>query len=92
MTPEQRFLSEGAAYFGNRLIYRNQDVGVHTAGGMAITPDGLDALNRLEAITDVEPKPVERKKVKIVLRSPEPTEPLAPVLGAALDDMLAEIK
>ena len=92
MTPEQRFLSEGADYFGNRLIYRNQDVGVLSASGVVLTPDGEKTLAVLEAITDVEPKPVERKRVKIVLRSPEPTEPLAPVLGAALDDMLAEIK
>lgn len=88
MTPEQRFLSEGAAYFGHRFIYRNQDVGVLTSAGLVLTAEGEKVLANLESITDVTPK-VERKKVKIV---PRPTEPLTPVLGAALDDMMADIK
>ena len=91
MTPEQRFLDEGAAYFGARLIYRNQDVGVISASGLVLTSDGEKILARLEGITDVEPKVIERKKVRVVAKL-APSEPLAPVLGAALDDMLADIK
>lgn len=92
MTPEQRFLSEGADYFGARLIYRHKDVGVLQAGGLVLTPEGEKVLANLESITDVEAKPVERKKVKIIPKASAPTEPLTPVLGAALDDMMADIK
>lgn len=92
MTPEKRFLSEGAAYFGHRLIHRNQDVGVLSSEGIVLTALGTKVLADLENITDVEPKPIERKKVKIVPKAPAAGEPLAPVLGAALDDMLSDIK
>ena len=102
MTPEQRFLSEGADYFGARLIYRNQDVGVLTKEGLSLLIPGEKLLAEWlvvertgansQPVTDVEPKPVERKKVKIVPRAPASTEPLTPVLGAALDEMLSDIK
>lgn len=64
MTAEERFLSEGAEYFGNRLIWKRRDVGVKTPGGsFATTPDGDDAIAELEAITDVESRPVEEAPV-----------------------------
>ena len=102
MTPEQRFLSKGAAYFGYRMIYRNQDVGVLTKEGLSLLIPGEKLLAEWlviertgansQPVTDVEAKPVERKKVKIVPKAPAAGEPLAPVLGAALDEMMAEVK
>jgi hypothetical protein len=64
MTPAERFLAEGAEPFGNRLLYRRQDVGVFNAGQLLLTPLGLAELARLEAITDVEVKPVKPRRVR----------------------------
>lgn len=64
MTAEELFLKEGADYFGNRLIYRNKDVGVKFPGSsMSMTPEGEEIYARLSDITDVEAKPVKPKKV-----------------------------
>ena len=57
MTYEELFLSEGAEYFGNRLIYRNRDVGHKAPGGdLVLTPEGVDVHARLANITDVVAK------------------------------------
>lgn len=102
MTPEQRFLSKGADYFGMRLIYRNQDVGILTKEGLSLLIPGEKLLaewlvvertgGNSQPVTDVEAKPVERKRVKVIPKASAPSEPLTPVLGAALDDMMADIK
>lgn len=90
MTPEERFLSEGAAYFGMRLIYRNQDVGVLSSSGLVLLDEGEKILARLENIVDVEPKQAAAKKQRVVKASA--TDSLTPVLGADLDNLLADIK
>ena len=64
MTPEQRFLAEGAEPFGNRLLYRRQEVGLFSAGQLLLTPLGLTELARLEAITDVEVKAPKARRVR----------------------------
>jgi hypothetical protein len=66
MTKEELLLREGAAYFGNRLIYRNQDVGVISPGAaLVLTPEGEDVYKRLSNITDVEVKPARKPAVKV---------------------------
>lgn len=63
MTAEELFLKEGADYFGNRLIYRNKDVGIKFPGSsMSMTPEGEEIYARLSAVTDVEAKPAKHKK------------------------------
>ena len=63
MTTEELFLKEGAAYFGNRLIWKNKDVGVKVPGGpLVLTPEGEDIHKTLADITDVEAKPVRTKR------------------------------
>lgn len=74
MTPEQVFLREGAAYFGNRLIYRNKDVGLMSASGLVLTPEGEEAHTALANITDVEVKVKPGRPKKQV-----ETEPVASV-------------
>ncbi len=81
MTPEQRFLNEGAAYFGARLIYRNQDVGLFSANGLALNSLGDDILAKLEQITDVEPKPTKKPKAK--------ADAISPITTADIDKLLA---
>jgi hypothetical protein len=69
MTVEELFLSEGAAYFGNRLIYRNKDVGVTAPGAaLVLTAEGEEIYARLADITDVVAKPA--KKAKAVVAEP----------------------
>lgn len=76
---EKRFLPEGADFFGNRLIWRNRDVGMKLPGSvLVLTPEGEDVLKELENIVDVEPKPRKTNKAK--------AEPL-PEIGE-LDDLL----
>jgi hypothetical protein len=66
MTNEELFLKEGAAYFGNRLIYRNKDVGITAPGAvLVLTPEGEEIAARLRNITDVEAKPVRTRKPKV---------------------------
>lgn len=64
MTTEELFLREGAAYFGNRLIYRNMDVGVISPDApLVLLAEGEEIHTRLSAITDVEVKiPKARSK------------------------------
>lgn len=65
MTNEELFLKEGASYFGNRLIYRNKDVGVTSPGGaLMLTIEGTEIAAKLSDITDVEVKPARAKKEK----------------------------
>ena len=62
MDAEQLFINEGANYFGNRLIYKNQDVGVKTPNSaLVLNLAGEDEFKRLSAITDVEVKPARKK-------------------------------
>lgn len=62
MDAEQVFLKEGASFFGNRLIYKNKDVGVKTPNTpLVLTLDGEDEFRRISDITDVEAKPARRK-------------------------------
>ena len=83
MTAEELFLKEGASYFGNRLIYRNQDVGYKSESGLSLLPEGEEIHKRLADITDVEVKvkPARAKK-------PAPAVDATP--EASLDDLLAE--
>ena len=63
MTAEELFLKEGAAYFGNRLIYKNLDVGVTAPGAaLVLTAEGEDVYARLQDITDVVAKPSKKAK------------------------------
>lgn len=65
MTNEELFLREGASYFGNRLIYRNKDVGMTAPGAvLVLTPEGEEVAARLRNITDVEAKPVRTRRLK----------------------------
>jgi len=65
MTKEALFLKEGAEYFGNRLIYRRQDVGYKFPGAdLVLTPEGEDEFTRLSDITDVEVKPKAKRAAK----------------------------
>ncbi len=79
MNAEQLFLKEGADYFGNRLIYRNKDVGYKSASGLSLLPEGEAEFARLSEITDVE--------VKV-----KPAKPKKPVVDDApsLEDLLAD--
>lgn len=66
MTNEAILLSEGAQYFGNRLIYKNQDIGVTAPGSeLVLFAEGEALVARLKDITDVEVKPVRAKKHKV---------------------------
>lgn len=66
MTDEAILLSEGAYYFGNRLLYKNQDVGVTAPGaGLVLLPEGEDLVARLKNITDVVAKPTRAKKAVV---------------------------
>ena len=63
MTKEETFLREGAFYMGQRLIYKQKDVGVNMSGhDLSLTPEGEEIFDRLNGITDVEVKPVKAKK------------------------------
>jgi hypothetical protein len=63
MTSEELFLKEGADYFGNRLIYRNQDVGEKFPGGDLLLNDhGVEVAKVLSSITDVEAKEPKAKR------------------------------
>lgn len=84
MNAEQLFLAEGASYFGNRLIYRNQDVGVKSDSGLTLLPVGEDHFARLSAITDVVEKPKATRKPRVEKVEPEP------VVEQSLDDLLAD--
>lgn len=65
MTHEAILLSEGACYFGNRLIYKNQDIGVTAPGSeLVLFAEGEALLARLKDITDVVAKPSREKKAK----------------------------
>ena len=65
-------MSEGAEYFGNRLIYRGKDVGV-TASGAALflTSEGEEVVAHLSKITDVEAKPAKVRAKKLSDETPE---------------------
>lgn len=76
MTAEELFLKEGASYFGNRLIYRNQDVGYKSASGLSLLPEGEDIYRRLADITDVEVK-VKPARAKKVVEAEVTAAPLA---------------
>ena len=66
MTNEELLLKEGAYYFGNRLLYKNQDVGVTAPGvGLVLLPEGEAHVARLKDITDVVAKPSREKKAKM---------------------------
>lgn len=66
MTHEELLLREGAHYFGNRLIYKNQDVGVIAPGAdLVLLPEGGDLVARLKDITDVVAKPARAKKAVV---------------------------
>jgi len=63
---EELLLREGANYFGNRLIYKNQDIGVTAPGaGLVLFPEGEDLVARLKDITDVVAKPARAKKAAV---------------------------
>jgi hypothetical protein len=65
MTNEELLLREGAAYFGNRLLYKNQDVGVTAPGvELVLFAEGEAFVARLKDITDVVAKPSREKKAK----------------------------
>ncbi len=83
MNAEQLFLKEGADYFGNRLIYRNQDVGYKSGSGLALNAHGESEFERLAGITDVEvkAKPARAKKAAVVVDEPA---------TASLDELLSE--
>ena len=82
MTHEQLFLNESAAFFGNRLIYRQKDVGMKLPGSaLILNAEGEDVLKILENITDVEPKP--RKGAKGKTAEPVEADP-----ASELDDLL----
>jgi hypothetical protein len=58
MTNEEMLLSEGAYYFGSRMIYKNQDIGVTAPGAsLVLLPEGEELVTRLSNITDVVAKP-----------------------------------
>lgn len=85
MTHEQLFLNEGAAYFGNRLIWKHKDVGMKLPGSaLVLNLEGEDAIKRLENITDVEPKPRKAAKAKAE-SAPVEADP-----AAELDDLLGQ--
>ncbi len=85
MNAEQLFLSEGASYFGNRLIYKNQDIGVKSSSGLTLLPEGEEHYTRLSGITDVEVKSVKPRAPK-AKKAVEDT----PVEEASLDDLLSD--
>ena len=85
MTHEERFLSEGASYFGNRLIYKNRDMGVISSSGLVLNADGEATVAQLEQIIDVEVKPAKRTKA-VAASAPEPA--VVPV-STDIDDLLA---
>lgn len=63
MTNEELFLKEGAAYFGNRLIYKNKDVGVTAPGAaLVLTAEGEEIAAKLANIVDVVAKPTKKAK------------------------------
>lgn len=78
MTNEEVFLSEGAEYFGNRLIHRNQDVGVKEIGGeLVLNEYGQKKVVELADITDVEVKaPKSKAKKKVEDASPSDLDEL----------------
>jgi len=82
MNAEQLFLKEGGNYFGNRLIYKNQDVGYKSDSGLSLLPHGEAEFERLSSITDVEVKVKPARAKKAVAETP--------VEEQSLDDLLAE--
>lgn len=86
MNAEQLFLKEGADYFGNRLIYRNQDVGFKSSSGLSLTAHGEAEFARLSEIVDVEPKvkPAKAKPKKVAEPVDEAPE------EQSLDDLLSD--
>ena len=63
MTHEELLLKEGAYYFGNRLIHKNQDVGFTAPGAsLVLTAEGEELVARLKDIVDVEVKPAKAAK------------------------------
>jgi len=86
MNAEQLFLREGADYFGNRLIYRNQDVGVKSSSGLTLNAEGDAQFARLSEITDVEVKQVKPRAPK----AKKVDEPVEPVSEASLEDLLSD--
>lgn len=87
---EQVFLSEGADYFGNRLIYRNVDVGYKSDSGLSLNDHGEREFARLSSITDVEvkvvtEKPAKAPKKQVAKVEPEVPQPPEP---SDLDDLL----
>lgn len=84
MTPEQRFLAEGAEAFGNRLIFKHKDVGLYSSSGMSLTLEGEETLAKLDAITDVvakEPKAAKLKKAEKPVDDVLDTSDLDSLLG-----------
>lgn len=86
MTNEQLFEREGAYTFGNRLIYKNQDVGVLAPGcALVLTAAGEEIAKNLRGITDVEPKEVKPTRAKPT--KPAQPEPPAVQRASDLDDI-----
>lgn len=82
MTDEELFLKEGAYYFGNRLIYRNQDVGITAPNAsLVLTGEGEIIAARLRSIEDVEVKPAKSSKKA-------PAKPAVEADSADIDDLL----
>jgi hypothetical protein len=84
MSAEQLFLREGAFYFGQRLLYRNQDVGTKSASGLVLTSAGDEFYVKLGSVTDVEVKPKAPRTKK---GSPDAVDEPA---KASLDELLGE--
>jgi hypothetical protein len=79
MEAEQLFINEGANYFGNRLIYKNKDVGVKTPNSaLVLNLAGECEFMHLSEITDVEVKPARKKAAakEVVLTSDDDLDAL----------------
>jgi len=81
MSTESVFECAGAVYFGNRLIYKNKDVGYKPMGGDLVLNDyGREVAAQLNDVTDVVAKEPKRRG----------RPPVVPEVTADdLDDLLA---
>lgn len=91
MSAERLFLAEGANFFGNRLIYKNQDVGVKMSGALTLNAFGESEYARLSDITDVvaKPKPAAPKAARAKKADPVEVVEDEPV-EQSLDDLLGD--
>ena len=64
MRGDERFLAEGAQCSCGSLILKNKEVGFYRGDLFTLTHFGQKRLAELDAVTDVEAKPVRSKKTR----------------------------